>query len=570
MSFISNVENVNLIFDICNKLKKISKREIKHSLKLYSTYLNFFYICCKKNYVQKIKDTLYNKKYIDKNIFFFYRNVNISDYFDCFDCFDIAAKYNHNVLELLLYDKFLTKKSFTNKLKYFFFSAIKYNDKSLQVILNHPYFNKNMMLIKNKINYDCISYAIINNPLSLKIILNSKYMSKKLLYNIIDDTIPFLLACEIYNCSLEILINSKYMSKKLANFCYNNMNCLTVSAQNEPINLYLLLDNEYITNKTINFKNNDGNNFILLLTYYYNKEAIDFIKSDYMKKKYLFSVNNKNENILMIALRYNFCLAKEILKHKYFKNKLLYEKNIYGDCCLNYFISSYEENKKEKLNELIKINKNIKKLFTNVSYNGKTLLHDICSNQNSIELFEFFYNNTKIDKSKKLFIRNEIDLNLYYPDRIKKYITKEKFNKSGFTYLHILAIHLPNYFFDILKKINKQDLLNLDNSNRHCEEFLLNGFEHVLLKQKKKMYHHVTSIINKKILKRYSKEITNNLFFSNCGIDNTICKKCYKNKLNSILSPCGHMICHKCSITNYFVICPFCNTSIIKKTKIFL
>jgi hypothetical protein len=116
-------------------------------------------------------------------------------------------------------------------------------------------------------------------------------------------------------------------------------------------------------------------------------------------------------------------------------------------------------------------------------------------------------------------------------------------------------------------KLLEEDDTYLRNAVYNAKQLVIkerNRFNEELDSMKNQINTQIEDIYN-----TYSKSSLGRLESSLKSVDENICQVCYDNKINILLSPCGHMvICDNCMnfIDNN---CPLCRTPITDKTKIF-
>jgi hypothetical protein len=300
------------------------------------------------------------------------------------------------------------------------------SDDKINLTINHPAFNKNILYYKDKSNniyvyYDPVNYQYLGySDDNKKIIINKNNASLKIDFSIKE--------CINYLGYENKFINIYHIDKQ-----YQNMTFEEINNNSYDIILYIIrnriLNLKQIINRINNIIYNIRNNGII--TSIYNKDEKEII-NEFTKKLKNLNINNKDNNL--IFNNFKIILNRLILNYNIPININLELNNNFID--INYLFTKY------------KINNNDNQLLFYLIYNLNLLL-DYNSNQPTIETeiayliiklikysFNFYYkpyNNYSI-RQFDYFLLNEVQYIEEYLKGVGYYqelITKEEIDNPN-------------------------------------------------------------------------------------------------------------------------------------------
>jgi ankyrin repeat protein len=359
-----------------------------------------------------------------------------------------------------------------------------------------------------------------------------------------DNWTCLMLACKHQPTVVPNILNSQYCSKELLHMVTKyNSTCLTLACQYQPSIVLDILNSQYCSKELLHMVDKDNYTCLMVACQCQPSIVLDILNSQYCSKELLHMVCKDNWTYLMVACKHQPSIVLDILNSQYCSKELLHMVTKYNWTCL----------------------------MIACDHQPSIVLDILNSQYCSKELLQVQITDIYTDK---------------IPSNITSYISEEDIKKAGHTFLHILAIFNPDKLtYELLSTIDVSILEIRDNANNHFLDYLLNGNEPVILELQKNFTQYTTGVtLNKwynqltehitRIKNTYNKDVTKGFLYNDpeyCkGIPNTECGICWNNELNTVINPCGHMICYTCSVIGKLSKCPICTTSIQSTTKIYM
>ena len=279
------------------------------------------------------------------------------------NCLSLFINENNiSVVKKILSSPYCTNKLLLhqNHNGFIFFESLFLSEKMLDIILNSPIFDPNILLLKDNNGSNILNYFLAHNKYNLvrKIILSEKCPIAALNYESPNTKSSIIVNMFNYNDDIaNAVLNMKTITKEDINQVNKNGNtCLHMYAKklwnDMQIHKLETSNNEFVTKKLNNFNkyinsdkfseklfetlNDNGDTFLLL-----NPHLISIVlKSKYCTPKLLKTINN-NTNIFLQLYINNQYYLEDFLKCKYFDKSFLTEKiesnslNMISRICMN-------------------------------------------------------------------------------------------------------------------------------------------------------------------------------------------------------------------------------------------
>lgn len=538
----------------------------------------------------------FDKKYLNSSIFYYLYNdyINFKKFLENEFCNSNLFKLyegkklihllfmysNNKIINYFLKSKWLTKEIFqeiTPNGETIFHFSVGRDTEILELVLSNKYFTKEMFNKKDINLRTAIDYFFTILPentneekyfLNLQKIFDHKYMTKEIFNNIgINNTTYLMLGCKSLKI-LEYLLAHKYCNKNLfdkKDVDNYNLLCYTIEHNNKTTEI--ILKNKYLTKNNFDYlitcNDNNNINILHLAVNYENKDLKLLLEHEYCSEEMFNFTNIANETILTISSLLNDTEnIKAILESKYIsKNFMKKITKSNGNCIIS------------ALNEMSANNnqyETLKLLINNEYFDKEMLQYEDSKGLNVLMLSSLFYPECLKLIYEPNLSKLEIELDsVQFPKRLDYLFDKYNTNdRIVFYYIHILAMCNPHYIENILDFIDSNDLLLQDGKKSYVFDFLLNGYEHIILIIKNKFKKiDIQSHIDR-LLIEYDNEYIDNILIDNDkeikykGFEESECKICMDNELSTVINPCGHMICKLCSLRLEIMKCPFCKEKI--------
>lgn len=260
-----------------------------------------------------------------------------------------------------------------------------------EYILNHKYFNKNLLQICLK---SWVNDATLINPVLMKYILESEYCDKETLLYQAEESRLNILITQLYNeniLSVREILQSKHCSSELLEQVDLEKNSCLCYIGDNSLELYDdILNSEHFTSKILHNVGNNGCTILHSLISYdinsdgpkefkYRNELEKVVKSEFCTESLLTKTSySESGGLNVIASMYTYGIHDIILNLPYItKDGLLCVNNL-GRTCLHdlvcTFMNDINNTCKDHFKEILDSGKCSSELFEIQDQNGDTFL----------------------------------------------------------------------------------------------------------------------------------------------------------------------------------------------------